>query len=199
MGHIRYDVAAGLTEALTPVQTNHYVTITDPTEIRHLFRAIDTYAAEPSICFALKTPPLNCAGLNGRIDFELPLGAFSRANEASTHGALGAGNEHLLFPSLYSASRPISDMGRLNALRRMGHAKGVMTIHGFRSIDSTREFASLQSYYGMERVAEAVKKLNQQLPLGDQALHRGSDSRSMRALTNYRRHDSGIPETLFTE
>ena len=48
-----------------------------------------------------------------------------------------AGNGRFLFPSLFSASRPISDMGLLNALRRMGYAKGVMTIHGFRSMAST--------------------------------------------------------------
>ena len=36
-----------------------------------------------------------------------------------------------------SASRPISDMGLLNALRRMGLCQGVMTIHGFRSVAST--------------------------------------------------------------
>ncbi|MFT4302778.1 MAG: hypothetical protein QM579_13620 [Desulfovibrio sp.] len=47
------------------------------------------------------------------------------------------GNEHFLFTSLYSASRLISDMGRLNALRRMGYAKGIMTIHEFRSMAST--------------------------------------------------------------
>ena len=57
MGHTRYDVAAGLTEALTPVQTNHYATITDPTKIGHLLRAIDAYAGEPSIYFALKILP----------------------------------------------------------------------------------------------------------------------------------------------
>ena len=47
------------------------------------------------------------------------------------------GEGRYLFPSLYSASRHISDVGLLNALRRMGYAKGVMTIHGFRSMAST--------------------------------------------------------------
>ncbi|MFT4302777.1 MAG: hypothetical protein QM579_13615 [Desulfovibrio sp.] len=51
------DTAAGLTEAITPVQTNHYATITDPIKMGHLLRAIDTYAGEPSICFALKIIP----------------------------------------------------------------------------------------------------------------------------------------------
>ena len=47
------------------------------------------------------------------------------------------GGGRYLFPSLHSASRPISDMGLLNALRRMGYGKEEMTIHGFRAMAST--------------------------------------------------------------
>ena len=36
-----------------------------------------------------------------------------------------------------SASRCISDVGLLNALRRQGYSRGTMTIHGFRSMAST--------------------------------------------------------------
>ena len=160
VGHTRYDVAAGLTEALTPVQTNHYATITDPTEVGHLLRAIDAYTGEPSICFALKILPfvfVRSIELRGtkwdEFDFDsatwiipaermkmkrphtVPL---ARQVVALLHNLRTlTGSEHFLFPSLYSASRPISDMGLLNALRRMGYAKGVMTIHGFRSMAST--------------------------------------------------------------
>jgi integrase len=42
-----------------------------------------------------------------------------------------------VFPSSFSASRCISDVGMLNALRRMGYGKDTMTIHGFRSMAST--------------------------------------------------------------
>jgi integrase len=42
-----------------------------------------------------------------------------------------------VFPSAFSASRCISDVGLLNALRRMGYSKDTMTIHGFRSMAST--------------------------------------------------------------
>ena len=34
-------------------------------------------------------------------------------------------------------TRSISDVALLNALRRMGYEKGVMTVHGFRSMAST--------------------------------------------------------------
>ena len=43
----------------------------------------------------------------------------------------------LCFPGRQSATQPISDMGLLNALRRMGFAKGQMTVHGFRGTFST--------------------------------------------------------------
>ena len=160
VGLTRYDVAAGLTEALTPVQTNHYATITDPTEVGHLLRAIDEYAGEPSIRFALKVLPfvfVRSVELRGaewrEFDFEsatwiipaermkmkrphtVPLAHQVITLLNDLHSLTGSGQ--YLFPSLFSASRPISDMGLLNALRRMGYAKGVMTIHGFRSLAST--------------------------------------------------------------
>ena len=42
-----------------------------------------------------------------------------------------------IFPSPWSNTAPISDMGLLNALRRMGYGKETMTVHGFRSMAST--------------------------------------------------------------
>ena len=160
VGLTRYDVAAGLTEALTPVQTNHYATITDPAEVGHLLRAIDEYAGEPSIRFALKVLPfvfVRSVELRGaewrEFDFEsatwiipaermkmkrphtVPLARQVISLLNDLRNTTGSGR--FLFPSLFNASRPISDMGLLNALRRMGYAKGVMTIHGFRSMAST--------------------------------------------------------------
>ncbi|PHJ94369.1 tyrosine-type recombinase/integrase, partial [Nostoc linckia] len=43
----------------------------------------------------------------------------------------------LLFPSLRSASRPISEVTMNAALRRLGYAKHEMTPHGFRAAAST--------------------------------------------------------------
>ena len=47
------------------------------------------------------------------------------------------GEGSLLFPSPYSASRSISDVGLLNALRRLGYGREEMCIHGFRTTAST--------------------------------------------------------------
>lgn len=48
-----------------------------------------------------------------------------------------SGDRQLVFPGMASAARPVTDMALLNALRRMGYARGEMTIHGFRSMAST--------------------------------------------------------------
>ena len=48
-----------------------------------------------------------------------------------------SGSGKLLFPSIRTATRPLSDATVLNAIRRMGYAKDEMSTHGFRSLAST--------------------------------------------------------------
>jgi integrase len=48
------------------------------------------------------------------------------------------GSGQLLFPSLRSVERPISDNALNAALRRLGYSKDQMTAHGFRTMASTR-------------------------------------------------------------
>lgn len=48
-----------------------------------------------------------------------------------------SGNGKLLFPSIRTATRPLSDATVLNAIRRMGYDKDEMCTHGFRSLAST--------------------------------------------------------------
>jgi integrase len=47
------------------------------------------------------------------------------------------GHGELIFPSPFSNSSPISDVGLLNALRRMGYGREEMCVHGFRAMAST--------------------------------------------------------------
>lgn len=160
VGYCKYDVAAGLTEALPSVQTKHLAAITAPKEVGHLLKAIDEYRGDISIMYAMRILPYTFvrsrelrAAEWSEIDFEraewivpakrmkmrqphvVPLAPqvvklFTAMYEYSGH-------ERLVFPSPFSATRCISDMGLLNALRRMGYEKGVMTIHGFRGMAST--------------------------------------------------------------
>lgn len=152
VGHVKYDLAAGLTEALPSVRTTHLAAITEPGEIGNLLRAIDDYRGDVSIAYALRILPyvfVRSGELRGaewaEIDLDaaewvIPAGRMkmrkahtvplarqvvellSSMREYSGHGGL-------VFPSPFSATRCISDMGLLNALRRMGYAKGEMTIH----------------------------------------------------------------------
>ena len=165
VGHAKYDAAAGLVEALPSVQRKHYAAVTDPTEIGHLLRAIDEYPGEASITYALRIMPyvfLRSVELRAAEWTEINLDAAEWVIPARRQNAPGmkmkrphtvplarqvirlleaigefTGGGRYIFPSTHSASRCISDVGLLNALRRQGYGKDTMTIHGFRSMAST--------------------------------------------------------------
>ncbi|WP_417291894.1 tyrosine-type recombinase/integrase [Desulfovibrio porci] len=159
-GIAKHDMAAGLTEALSPVQTKHYAAITSPTDLGHLLLAIDAYQGEPAICHSLRILPyvfVRSGELRGAMWEEIDLDAaewiipaermkmrrphvipLARQVVKLLHSMRDySGTQGLVFPSSFSASRCISDMGLLNALRRMGYGKEVMTVHGFRTTAST--------------------------------------------------------------
>ncbi len=160
VGYTKYDVGAGLAEALPPVQTEHYAAITDPKEIGHLLRAINGYPGDVSTIYALRLMPyvfVRSGELRGArwqefnleaAEWVVPAGRMKMkrphvvplarqvVNLLTTLREYSGGGE-LVFPSPFSATRCISDMGLLNALRRLGYDKGQMTIHGFRSMAST--------------------------------------------------------------
>jgi integrase len=145
---------------LPPVQQKHLAAIINPKEVGHLLMVIDAYQGDISIAYAMKILPYTFVRSGelraaewaeidlDRAEWIIPAGRmkmrqphvvplarqvvelFTAMREHSGHGKL-------VFPSPFSATRCISDMGLLNALRRMGYEKGVMTIHGFRGMAST--------------------------------------------------------------
>ena len=160
IGYCKYDVASGLSEALPTIQTKHLATITDPKEIGHLMRSIDEYQGDISISYALKIllytfvrsgelraaewAEIDLDGAEwvvpaGRMKIRQPHVVPLARQVVELLAVMGehSGHGKLVFPSPFSATRCISDMGLLNALRRMGYEKGVMTIHGFRGMAST--------------------------------------------------------------
>lgn len=160
VGYAKYDVSAGLTEALPPVRTKHLATITEPEKIGELLRAIDAYQGDISISYAMRTLPyvfVRSVEIRGarwaEIDFPNAEWVITpaRMKMRKPHVVPLArqvinllesvreysGHTEFVFPSPQSASKYISDMGLLNALRRMGYVKGEMTIHGFRAMAST--------------------------------------------------------------
>ena len=153
-------LAADLRGALTPLEVEHRAAITEPKRVGELLRAIDGYLGQPSTHYALKLAPfvflrpgklraaewseIDLDNAEWRIPAErmkmrdphyVPLARQAVAILREIQPPTGSG--HLVFPSLRTNTRPISE-GTLNAaLRRVGFSKEEMTGHGFRTMAST--------------------------------------------------------------
>ena len=160
-GYSEFNAAAELPAAMTPKpKAVPRAAILDPRRIGQLLRDIDEYQGSFSVKYALKLMPylfVRSQELrNARwdeIDFDKAVWNIpaERMKMKSPHTVPLArqavklltelhewtGHTGLLFPSAQSNTRSITDVGLLNALRRMGYGRGEMCIHGFRSIAST--------------------------------------------------------------
>ena len=160
-GYVKHNEAADIREALkTRGERKHRAAIISPPEIGNLLRAIETHPGDLSIRYALKILPyvfvrsgeLRCAEW-GELDFDKAVWIIParRMKMKKPHIVPLArqvmklfeelrqwtGNGPLIFPSPFSASKPITDVGLLNALRRLGYGRDEMSIHGFRGVAST--------------------------------------------------------------
>jgi integrase len=57
-GRAQHDVAADLKDALAPVRSKNFASVTDPKRVGELMRAIHGYSGHPVTAFALKLAPL---------------------------------------------------------------------------------------------------------------------------------------------
>ena len=164
-GIVPVNVARGITSALQPLRVTSYAAITDPKEIGRLLRAIDNYAGFFSIRYFLKILPYvftrpgelrqaEWSEVNfdeamltipwrrmktrklSKKDHRVPLAHQVVALFRELHEFSGSGR--FIFPSIRAKTDTISDPGPLNALRDMGYDQETMTLHGFRSMASTR-------------------------------------------------------------
>jgi integrase len=160
-GRADRDPAADLKGALAPVKSEHRAAITDPAKVGGLLRAISAYSGYfPTQC-ALRLAPMlfvrpgelraaewqefdldnaiwriPASRTKMREGHVVPLPKQAVAILKELHLLTGRGR--YVFPSLRTASRPMS-AGTINAaLRRLGYAKDEMTAHGFRALASTR-------------------------------------------------------------
>ena len=161
VGAAERDTTADLRGALTPVSTTHYAAVTHPEDIGALLRAIDGYGGTDAVSLALRLAPLlfvrpgelrrmewaevdleaalwriPAAKMKMRADHIVPLAP--QAVAILTEAATRYGKGRYVFPSIRTASRPISDMTLNAALRRLGYTNEQMTAHGFRAMASTR-------------------------------------------------------------
>lgn len=159
-GRCERDPAADLHGALTPSREIHRAAILDPAGVGALLRAIDAYSGGIIARCALRLAPMVFVRPGElrhaewtEIDFDaaewripgekmkmktqhvVPLAVQAIAVFQELRPLTGTGK--YVFPSARSASRPMSDVTILAALRRMGYASDEMTGHGFRAMAST--------------------------------------------------------------
>lgn len=154
------DPAEPLRGALTTPKVVPRAAVTEPEPFGALLRAIDSYEGQPTTHAALRLLPLVFtrpgelrAAKWSEFDFEravwtIPAGRTKMRREhlvPLARQAVGilkelqsvTGRCSLVFPSLRSSVRPISENTLNAALRRLGYSKEEVTAHGFRSSAST--------------------------------------------------------------
>lgn len=159
-GRAERDPSQDIRGALPPVKSKHHASLTEPKKIAELLRAIDGYAGSFGTACALKLAPLvfvrpkelrsaewtefdldkaewriPADKMKMRVLHIVPLSAQALEILKELKPLTGSGK--YLFPSIRSASRPMSDNTINGALRRLGFTKDEMTGHGFRSMAST--------------------------------------------------------------
>ncbi len=159
-GRATIDPTQALKGALVRRPVQSYAAITKPKPFGALLRAIDGFEGQPATHAALKLMPLlfprpgelrqaawpefdlnegvwtvPSARMKMRLEHRVPLS--KQALSVLKDLKAVTGRSALVFPSVRSVDRPISD-GTLNAaLRRLGYGKDEVTAHGFRASAST--------------------------------------------------------------
>jgi integrase len=155
------DPVVDLKGALPPVKHKHYATITYPSEVGALLRAIDGYQGKSRVVeCALRLLPLvfvrsselryaeweefdlskaqwKIPAERMKMDFPHIVPLSKQAVGVLRELVPFTGDGGLVFPSVRTVTRPISENTINSALRRMGYTKEEMTGHGFRSMAST--------------------------------------------------------------
>jgi integrase len=154
------DISADLRGALASVKVTHRAAITRPMEVGSLLRVMDGYEGSSVTLAALKLLPhvfvrpgelrhaewgefdledavwtIPAVKTKMRREHRVPLSRQALTIIASIE--TDARLSPLVFPSLRSTKRPMSENTINAALRRLGYAQDEMTAHGFRAMAST--------------------------------------------------------------
>ena len=154
------DPTFALRGALLRPNVEHRAAIIDEKKLGGLMRSIDAFDGWPTLGAALKFTALTCArpgevrgAIRSEINFEKAIWRISgdRTKMRRSHDvplarqALAVLRDiwplsdrgELIFPSILSYRKPLSENAMNSALRRMGYGPDEMTAHGFRSTAST--------------------------------------------------------------
>jgi len=162
-GVVDSDPTPSLKGALKPPAQKHHAAVTDPVRIGELLRAIDGFSGQFATLKALQLAPLVFVRPGelrqaawGEFDLDaaiwripaermkmkaahlVPLSTQAVEILRELHPLTGADRGHYVFPSVRTASRPMSENTVNAALRRLGYSGEEMTGHGFRSMAATR-------------------------------------------------------------
>ncbi len=154
------DPTRDLRGALVTPKVKHHAAITDPAKVGALLRAIDGYEGQGITSRALQLLPyvfVRPGELRNadwaEIDFDaavwiipaermkmrkphhVPLSRQSLAMLQEVHSITGPAG--LVFPSVWTRTKPLSENTLNASLRRLGYTKDEMTAHGFRAMAST--------------------------------------------------------------
>ncbi|ARU30786.1 integrase [Sulfuriferula sp. AH1] len=160
-GKAERDPAADLRGALTPIQSTHFASITEPKDIGELLRKIETYRGSHVTRCALALAPLvfvrpgelrhaewceidfdaalwtiPAEKMKARREHIVPLATQAIAIFREMQPLTGMGK--YVFAGAHNANRPMSDGAINKALQSLGYdTQKVQTGHGFRSMAST--------------------------------------------------------------
>lgn len=182
-GRAERDPSGDLRGALPPVKGTHFASVTDPTKVAGVLRALDSYEGTLTVRCALRLAPLVFVRPGelrhakwADIDLEaaewrytvtktdtqhiVPLSRQAVEILTELHPLTGRG--HYVFPGARSAARPMSDNAILAAMRRMGIGKDEMSGHGFRAMARTilDEVLGFRPDYIEHQLAHAVRDPN---------------------------------------
>jgi integrase len=207
-GRAENNPATELKGALEPRVKNHFASITDPTKVGELLRAIHGYNGQPTTAAALKLAPLlfvrpgelqamkwgevdldkaewniPAERVKTRVPHLVPLSSqavaiLSELKPVTDRGAL-------VFPGISNAGRPISENTLNAALRRLGYSNKEMTAHGFRAMARTLldEVLHFRTDYIEQQLAHTVRD-----PLGrayNRTTHLAERRKMMQAWGDY--------------
>lgn len=159
-GRAYSDPAALLKGALVAPRARHYAAILEPAPLGALLRAIDDYSGSPVTKIGLQILPhvfvrpgelrladwsefnpddavwnIPAGRMKARRSHAVPLS--ERVLELLGQLRALTGPEGLVFPSMHTSRRPMSENTINAALRRMGFSKDEVTAHGFRATASS--------------------------------------------------------------
>src|SRR5690606_17367959 len=182
-GRASHNPAGDLVGALQQAKTRHLASITDPSRIGELLRAIHGYTGSPVTQAALRLAPLTFVRPGelrkarwADIDLEAGEWRFVASKTGTQHIVPLAtqavevlrelepltGRGEFVFPGLRDRSRPMSENTVNAALRRLGYDSDTMTGHGFRAMARTilDEVLGFRPDFIEHQLAHAVRDPN---------------------------------------